>query len=113
MGAAAPTPGLQLRNSTSSGTKGATDWRFIVSLQRIATCGINYAAIMSCFVAESFGLTFYESVGINYIIFRDACSAELIRWSPGTKPITEPEPLIRNEPEPKPTSLDALGPLEF
>lgn len=28
---------------------------FIVALQRIATCGINYAAIMSCFVAESLG----------------------------------------------------------
>lgn len=56
---------------------------FIVALQRIATCGINYAAIMSCFVAQIFGFAFfYESVGINYIIFGPSvpCSLELIRW---------------------------------
>lgn len=54
-----PTPGLQHRGS-SSGKNGGTDWRFIVSLQRIATCGINYAAIMSFFVAMSFGLSFMK-----------------------------------------------------
>lgn len=35
--------------------------------RRVATCGINYAAIMSCFVAKSWD-SFYESVRINYMI---------------------------------------------
>jgi len=43
-----------------------------------ATCGINYAAIMSCFVAKSLN-SFYESVRINYIIFKTClvCSLKL------------------------------------
>lgn len=57
----APGYGVQKKELPSKPESGLEPL-FIVALQRIATCGINYAAIMSCFVAQIFGFAFFMKV---------------------------------------------------